>query len=170
MQKGSSSVGELERLRKTLDALLERLPPYLGTPVGPHRDGAVTRAFCTLEERIDAVQREIRHWNLRREYITQNVFSDPAWGILLELYFGWLRNRPITIKQACIASGVPQTTALRWLTNLAQQCWLQRESDPSDARRGLLTPTSTAVSAMTRYFDIVTDTMLAPGVARPLPG
>ena len=63
------------------------------------------------------------------------VFSDPAWDILVDLLDGSLKGVPISVTSACIASGVPHTTALRYIRILEDNGMISRGPDPKDGRR-----------------------------------
>lgn len=62
------------------------------------------------------------------------LFGEPAWDILLDLYVQ-PATRPVSVSSACIASGVPDTTALRWLDQLKRRDLIRRFADPNDRRR-----------------------------------
>src|SRR3546814_11460790 len=61
-------------------------------------------------------QNLIRCRRLRDRYFDGDLFADPAWDMLLDLYLAAERNtRPVSISSLCIASAVPAPTALRWI-------------------------------------------------------
>lgn len=72
---------------------------------------------------------------LRKSHFDQDLFAEPAWDILLDLYAQRARGRRVDVTSVCHASGVPQTTALRWLTLLEERNSITRAHDPSDGRR-----------------------------------
>ncbi|MGC5796153.1 winged helix DNA-binding protein [Sphingomonas sp. NFX23] len=78
---------------------------------------------------------EARRERNRRFSKRSKVFSDPAWDILIDLLDGRLRDVPISIKSACIASGVPYTTALRYIGLLEDMDMILRVPDRKDGRR-----------------------------------
>ena len=63
--------------------------------------------------------------------------NEGAWAMLLDLYVHEGERR-ISISSACIASGQPPTTALRWIKELIALGLVVRESDNADARRAYL--------------------------------
>lgn len=63
------------------------------------------------------------------------LFADPAWDILLDLFVAHVDRRQISVTSAVIASNVPQTTALRWIGLLTDQGYLIRIPDANDRRR-----------------------------------
>lgn len=107
------------------------------------------------------VQRILKLRSKRSEIFSENLFADPAWDILLELYLARLSRRTEAVSSICLASGVPSTTAIRWIKLLEQQGWICRTSDPADASRCFLSLTPKAEVAMERFFDL---TQFAEGI------
>ncbi len=88
----------------------------------------------------------------RRKLFDSRLFGEPAWDILLELYYSDLRRRAETVSGLCIASGAPSTTALRWLQALENEGLLRREADPTDRRRFFVRLTAKARDALNELF------------------
>jgi hypothetical protein len=90
----------------------------------------------------------------RRSTIFKNaeLFGEPAWDILLDLYIAHVENKPVSVSSACIGSAAPPTTGLRWLGVLAENGLVIREHDPEDQRRVLVRLTESGLSAMDEYF------------------
>ena len=63
------------------------------------------------------------------------LFADPAWDILLDLFVAHSDALRISVTSAVIAANVPPTTALRWITLMADRGYLIRVPDPHDRRR-----------------------------------
>ncbi len=84
-----------------------------------------------------------------------DLFADPAWDILLDLYIAHYEKRDISVSSACIGAAVPPTTALRWLTHLTDQGIILRTSDESDMRRVFVTLSPTAIFSMDQFFENV---------------
>ncbi|NQX94518.1 MAG: winged helix DNA-binding protein [Erythrobacter sp.] len=80
------------------------------------------------------------------------LFGEPAWDILLDLYIAQVEGKAVSVSSACIGSASPPTTGLRWLGVLAEQGLLHREHDPQDQRRVLVRLTDKALDAMDDYF------------------
>lgn len=79
------------------------------------------------------------------------LFSDPAWDILIDLLDAAMRGRPVSITGACGASGVPLTTALRYIRLLEQERLIVREADDADGRRVFLSLTAHGWERMRVY-------------------
>ncbi|MEM6857810.1 MAG: winged helix DNA-binding protein [Pseudomonadota bacterium] len=80
------------------------------------------------------------------------LFGEPGWDILLDLYIAQIEEKPVSVSSACIGSASPPTTGLRWLGVLTQQGLIMREHDPLDQRRVLVRLTDKALEAMDTYF------------------
>lgn len=82
-----------------------------------------------------------------------DLFGEPAWDILLDLFIAHGEDKPVSVSSACIGSAAPATTGLRWLAVLADEGLILRESDPQDQRRVLVRLSPSGLTAMTRFFD-----------------
>ncbi|MEM6909753.1 MAG: winged helix DNA-binding protein [Pseudomonadota bacterium] len=80
------------------------------------------------------------------------LFGEPAWDILLDLYIAHVENKAVSVSSACIGSASPPTTGLRWLGVLAEHDLVLREHDPEDQRRVLVRLTDRGLDAMDTYF------------------
>ncbi|SFG06104.1 hypothetical protein SAMN05518801_106204 [Novosphingobium sp. CF614] len=83
---------------------------------------------------------------------SEDLFGEPAWDILLDLFIAAKERRRVSVTSACIGSAVPSTTALRWITILEKQSLLVREADPGDARRVYVKLSARGYAAMLEYF------------------
>jgi hypothetical protein len=82
-----------------------------------------------------------------------DLFGEPAWDILLDLYIAQAEGKQVSVSSACIGSAAPATTGLRWLSVLADHGLVMRENDPEDHRRVLVRLTSAGIAAMDRFFE-----------------
>jgi DNA-binding transcriptional ArsR family regulator len=98
------------------------------------------------------VRRIIRQRHLRAKFFDGELFADPAWDILLDLTAARVEHTRVSVTSLCIASGVPPTTALRWIGQLTQAGLLERVEDETDRRRVFITLSDHAAEAMARYF------------------
>jgi hypothetical protein len=98
------------------------------------------------------LRRIIRQRQLRARFFDGDLFADPAWDMLLDLAAARAEHKRVSVTSLCIASGVPPTTALRWIGQLTESGLLQRIEDDTDRRRAFITLTDRAADAMARYF------------------
>lgn len=85
--------------------------------------------------RIDVLDVLIILQGLRSKYIHYELLFDPVWNMLLDLSMAKLRGVRVSVSSACLASGVPETTALRYLTIMQDRGLVERYPDPRDKRR-----------------------------------
>jgi hypothetical protein len=83
-----------------------------------------------------------------------DLFGEPAWDILLDLYIAHVERKDVSVSSACIGPAAPPTTGLRWLGVLADHGLVLREHDPADQRRVLVRLTPAGLDAMDRYFTL----------------
>ena len=104
------------------------------------------------EEQCALIRQILRLRENRRRIFGESIFGEPAWEVLLELYHAQLTGRRECVSSLCIASGVPSSTALRWIKALEEDGWLSRVPDPGDGRRYFMQLTDKAFDAMQRLF------------------
>jgi len=98
------------------------------------------------------VRRIIRQRQLRARFFDGDLFADPAWDMLLDLTAARAEHQRVSVTSLCIASGVPPTTALRWISQMTEAGLLERVEDETDRRRAFITLTERAADAVARYF------------------
>jgi DNA-binding transcriptional ArsR family regulator len=104
--------------------------------------------------RIDAglVRAMIRARRMRDQFFRSELFADPAWDMLLDLFAARLEKRRVAVSSLCIAAAVPPTTALRWIKSLADQGLLVRVADSEDGRRVFIELSEETAAAMDSYL------------------
>jgi len=102
---------------------------------------------CLLVREVQAARKR------RAELFAEQLFSDPAWDILLELFALHLEQQRASISGVYAASCVPASTALRWIAKLEADGLVVRTEDPLDARRSSIALSSNGVDRMGRYFE-----------------
>jgi hypothetical protein len=98
------------------------------------------------------IRRIIRQRQLRARYFDGDLFADPAWDMLLDLTAARAEHTRVSVTSLCIASGVPPTTALRWIGQMIDSGLLERVEDETDRRRAFIVLAEKASDAMARYF------------------
>lgn len=106
-----------------------------------------------VDARLHEVGKTIASRRRRERVFDSRLFADPAWDILLGLYQDHLFKKPSYVKDACIVSNVPATTALRWLVTLEAEGLVERVGSQTDQRRVALRLTKVGNEGMDRYFD-----------------
>ena len=85
-------------------------------------------------------------------FFSPRLFDDPAWDMLLELYAAQLEQKRVSVSSLGIASGVPPTTANRWIAELQKDGFITRQKDPLDARRTFIDLSTIGSQAMRDYL------------------
>lgn len=104
-------------------------------------------------QRAKAVRRMLRQRRMREQFFPADLFADPAWDMLLDLYASRLERQPVSVSSLCIAAAVPATTALRWIKTLTDAGLFSREEDPHDGRRIFVGLAESAYEGMEQYFE-----------------
>ncbi|NBC36325.1 MarR family transcriptional regulator [Novosphingobium sp. FSY-8] len=101
-------------------------------------------------EQAQAIYRNRR----RRSHIfgSEDLFGEPAWDMLLDLYVAEKKQKRIAVTSACIGAAVPPTTALRWIRILEDKKLVIREVDKEDARRTFVRLSPLGCERMDAYF------------------
>lgn len=125
--------GDLSHILRSLGERIAELSSRLSNefdereadwPIGGPRN----RLLATLK-RIIAARSE------RARLFSPLLFSDPAWDILLYLLQAELEQARISFATLTARAKIPSTTAIRWVSIMADRGMLVRRDDPRDARR-----------------------------------
>lgn len=103
--------------------------------------------------RLAAIADRLYRSRRRREaHFKSGLFGEPAWDMMLDLFINKVRGRKLWTTSLCIAAGVPQTTALRYIAVLEQAELVQRAVDPQDRRVVLVDLTASGFTLMRDYL------------------
>jgi DNA-binding MarR family transcriptional regulator len=138
-------VGQLRDLSAKLANALKPQDPN-------HHDGEVVYSL---------VKDILRFRRLRNRLLGADLFGEPAWEILLELFAANWSGERLSVSGACYVSGVPSSTALRWIVRLERDGWIERVDDPLDRRRSWLRLTDGAEKRLREFI-----TQMAIGFAQ----
>lgn len=113
---------EFDQIIERLDRLIEKLGS--STPFGRfansendlESDSSVIRKSRAALPDPRLVRNIIRARQSRIRFFGNDLFADPVWDMLLDLAVARVEHRRVSVTSLCIASGVPTTTALRWIT------------------------------------------------------
>jgi hypothetical protein len=84
-----------------------------------------------------------------------DLFGEPAWDILLDLYVARQIGVMVSVGSASIASGAPSTTGLRWVNVLVAKGFIDRVHDSEDRRRSLVQISDQAMEIMERWLETI---------------
>jgi len=94
-------------------------------------------------------------WASRRDrtrVFDADIFGEPAWDMLLDLFRLQVDKRQVFVKSACISANAPNTTALRWISVMTAKGWLRRIADADDKRRQSIVLTESGMALVRRYL------------------
>lgn len=119
-----------------------------------------TRVPEAKVERFELTEAELGralNWHLasrrrRAQFFPADLFADPAWDILLDVFLAEVEQRRVSISSVCAAACVPPTTALRWIKTMTGQGLFTRSPDFNDGRRFYLQLSTLASRSMRNYF------------------
>lgn len=148
----------LRTIAEELASIAAQLTPDMAEhpmmPVATDSLGDYTQFPPPDKARLTDIARNVyRARRLRaRAFGDENLFGEPAWDLMLDLFIAEAERKPLSVTAACIGAAVPTSTALRWIVILESRGLVRRENDPTDARRVFLHLTPDGHATMTRYF------------------
>lgn len=113
------------------------------------RSPADGESLVVPEEIVSAA---VRGWRERACYLPAELFSDPAWGMLLELLQAEIGKRRVSLARLCKSSGASTPSAVRWLKVLEDRDLVVRKADPIDAASEFVELTPKGSHALRLYF------------------
>ena len=155
--------------RQDLDPsdVIEGLEQQLATPPQP----PTTAHGIRLGEYVD----RMRRLRLKRnEIIGAELFRDPAWDMLLDLFVSHERGEQVSMVALALASGVPQSTALRTIQRLEEKGMIVREGDPNDLRRSWVRAAPEVLSGVATMAGLFAEAVMAsaepqrPAMVKPV--
>lgn len=118
----------------------------------------LAEAIAPSPERAEAaispedIRAVIRARRRRDQFFGSDLFADPAWDMMLDLFAARLERRKVAVSSLCIAAAVPPTTALRWIGSLCSRGILVRVADPDDGRRVFIDLAEETADQINAYF------------------
>lgn len=100
----------------------DAIVPPATTPVPFGSNAELARALIRLRRQRDRL-------------LGSELFADPAWDMLLDLFVNTDAQRNISASSLCIAAAVPPTTALRHIAVMEKRGIIARRKDPRYDRR-----------------------------------
>ncbi|WP_185679465.1 winged helix DNA-binding protein [Novosphingobium piscinae] len=99
-----------------------------------------------------------RVWEARRaraQVIAPHLLGEPGWDMMIDLFIAERQGRVSLVKSVCLASGVPYTTAWRWLRVLEREGLVRLTSDSKDLRRVVVRISESGYAKMFDYFQMM---------------
>ncbi len=148
------TVGDVRNRLHTAEALIMESRPAVENLATGCRDQIIPcpEIITPLQKARQFVDLYRRRNDLFRLLGADDVFADPAWHMLMDLFIAAQGNRKISVSSLCIASRGPPTTALRYITIMVEKGLLIRTPDPDDSRRIYISLASAAYDAMEKIM------------------
>ncbi len=105
-----------------------------------------------IEEMLAFVERIVAAQDSRRQILHGDLFADPAWDMLVHLFHAHLAGYRLTVSNLSRASGVPPTTALRWIDTMQERSLIVRVQNRLDKRIIFIELTEEARGSMYDYL------------------
>jgi DNA repair protein RadC len=103
---------------------------------------ALTNARTTVRRRL-----------LRRQLLgAEDLFGEPAWDMLLDLFIHECEGEPLSMFSMCATSGIPVSSAMRLAQKMCDAGLLDRVPDSADARRNLMKMRPETAHKLRAYF------------------
>jgi hypothetical protein len=101
------------------------------------------------DDKLAMVARSIYRTRQQRvQYFGSDLFSEPAWDMLLDLFMARVRGARISTTSLCIAGSAPFATGQRWIRQLEDHGLLRRFRAADDSRLRLVEITPKAYQLM----------------------
>jgi DNA-binding MarR family transcriptional regulator len=147
---GSMAYGNLTRPERS--TALNPDSGFVPVSTGASANAGAGRERKAIPQLVRAIQAARRR---RDALFAPELFADPAWDMLLELYALHLEQKRVSVSSLCIAAYVPPTTALRWVAKLEEERLATRTEDPMDGRRTWIELSAVGIERMERYFEML---------------
>lgn len=134
----------IEQTIQVLDHVLAKL----GFPARGYSASAAVGPQCLAEK----AQHIYKMRRKRDAAIGANLFGEPCWDMLLDLFIQQQRGTAINVTSACLGGAAPVTTSLRWLAILEEAGLVERYRAPNDRRVTLVRLSAKGVEAMAQVI------------------
>lgn len=97
------------------------------------------------EELIIQAEKLLKWSRLKAEHLNMGtgLFSDSCWDMCLDIYICDLKGEQITVSSVAHSSGIPMTTAMRYINVMSEEGLLEKTPNPSDNRMIFVSTSST---------------------------
>jgi hypothetical protein len=131
---------------QSLMAKLAEIEARLDTlPQAPPSEGLSDEKLAVIATSIYRARRR------RLDYFDADLFAEPAWDMLLDLFVNKALGRRISTTSLCLAADAAQATGLRYLAILEAKGLVRRRPAPDDGRVTLVDLTPLGYKQMRRY-------------------
>ena len=101
---------------------------------------------------VEMIEKYFDNKRLRYIIVSQDLFSDPYWDILMELFYARLKGKNVSVSAVATAGNMAQTTGLRYIDSLVAMEYIYREKDNWDGRKVFIRMAEKPFLLMKEYF------------------
>jgi hypothetical protein len=141
-----------DQLRRVARELLEVADNLDPRPTTTKRSKPYPRGTYSDHYLADVVRGIYRSRRNRAKHLPDELFGEPAWDMLLDLFVNKVSGRRISVTSICQAAGVPPTTALRWLDILQRQGLAERFPSLLDRRTSEIRLSKSGYAAVRKWL------------------
>lgn len=96
----------------------------------------------------------IQQLGIERKRLLGNadLFGDPAWDVLVELFIHQCRGQAMPVSSLCASAHIPRSSALKLIQRMCDAGVLERSLDIFDGRRRLVTIAPEIAEGLRDYF------------------
>ena len=116
----------------------------------------VIRDVVQLPSKIDRIGAAKLMYAARRDrdiFFDPDLFGEPAWDILLDLYIAAVEGRQISVSSSAMGARAPLTTGLRWIAALVERGLAVRTHNALDQRVTYVALSDTGKVAIEAFLD-----------------
>ncbi len=108
-------------------------------------------------ELIQRAERLLGWSRLKAETLNlgSGLFADSCWNMCLDVYICDLKDQKITVSSIAHSSGIPMTTAMRYINVMVEEGLLEKSPNPSDNRMIFISTSATCkekISTILRHL------------------
>ncbi|CAH0357323.1 hypothetical protein BH11PSE5_BH11PSE5_24010 [soil metagenome] len=111
-----------------------------------------TKKIKTFDVQLEDIRKLNQERQKRNQHFPGEMFSDPAWDIILCLIEGYIAGDLTTVSSIYKATKIPYSTVLRWVGTFEARGLLLKKSDPGDGRRIFIRPSKLMLENFNRWY------------------
>ena len=142
---GKIAHGDIDALGRIFRSLENGLPPIESKPGVAHLSGH-SDEVVRLARKLKSVRTN------RAQTFVADLFGEPAWDMMLALFIAGCEGYRLKVSDLGEESGVPPTTALRWIDRLMDVGLARKIPNPLDARSNFIEATEKLMADLGRYL------------------
>lgn len=116
------------------------------------------RSHSDPADEMDALARRNAETTMRRRILRRQLlgcpelFGEPAWDMLVDLFIHQSRGQTLSMSSLCITAAIPTSSAMKLIQRLCDAGILERSPDAHDGRRSLVSLTPGVAHRLRAYF------------------